>query len=733
MNTIINTLVLSGDATVEFQGLDVPLVKPYFDWNRNNLSRFHFGARQTSLLGMEDEMKHLKSFCNSHNNFAWQAIHGDAGTGKSRLAFELGIYQSGLDWDFGFIGKGRSLEVDLSNLISNWHPRKSTLIIVDYTVFNSDLIATLIPSLWFRSEKWTDKVRLLLCDRTTDAHDPSSWYNRIRQEQSKSKSAFAAIEQSEFSSIMRCGAFSTRTMLTLSDIANEVLEKKYLVTDSKITSELLDERGIATPLHALIFADAFVNSPTSQLNYQQLEQWLLKYELKRWSQLGFETRDFRLLRTATLCGGLDISRLMEENLLESLNLPNDVEKVTRLFRRMNLEIIGDAGESGVLNKIEPDLIGELFALNDIIKFPHLEVDIQTASTIGKINEFVDFLRRAADYPQARSLALIISALHSFNIKPNQAKVLSCLSDAAISLSGNDEPKLSTEVILFLRSLIFSDDFRITIKSDQGKGDSALNYFSSAAIWLSEYRDKSQDIELTEFIDCVDFNRSFGVNHLNSLLLESQALIGMCQYTVTMNFSLCGECLKFIESLLPYVDIEDSILDSYYYMIFGEVIKSPDQIQLHEERFLKMQQLANKYPGMHTDTAIAFCLNLSAALNESDGALITIDEIRKTAIKLIQTGKNEVFGTVAFARLIHNWLIVQEDPIGFSKYAINLARVVLSIGENLPLVSKLAAHKEEALSTYKQLVHLLLQSDCVELITLKEKLTDIENVFSITTE
>lgn len=105
----------------------------------------------------------LEDFLHSQPAFAWWAIIGPGGMGKSRLAQE--IIQQRLDagWQAGFLG---SQESDwLKQTHKSWQPAFPTLIVIDYASDRATHLLPLLASLQQRQASLRQPVRVLLLDR----------------------------------------------------------------------------------------------------------------------------------------------------------------------------------------------------------------------------------------------------------------------------------------------------------------------------------------------------------------------------------------------------------------------------------------------------------------------------------------------------------------------------------------------------------------------------------------
>lgn len=139
------------------------------------LAEYHYTNEYLKFCGRKKELGQLKAFLEQDTETMWWAITGQAGSGKSRLAYEL-MKKVPAGYFAFFLNPSANLED-----VKRFKPFSDTLVIVDYVLGNESHIANIINGLL---EKFKDgnsyKLRLLLLERE-NLTISGSWFNNLEQ------------------------------------------------------------------------------------------------------------------------------------------------------------------------------------------------------------------------------------------------------------------------------------------------------------------------------------------------------------------------------------------------------------------------------------------------------------------------------------------------------------------------------------------------------------------------
>ena len=189
--TITQAANISGDGNTVSQvqninGID-QLVGPVLAWQEEEkypeklmgYERLMYTSGIDEFFGRETEFDLLRRFTEDPSsggqpfNFRWMLLTGEAGVGKTRLAYEF--TRKKLDNDLWHQGK---LNIDNLNAFDNpsiWRPDKSTFIVIDYVQSVPRKVHNLLSEFSSNATEYKYPVRLLLLERSANP----SWTNKL--------------------------------------------------------------------------------------------------------------------------------------------------------------------------------------------------------------------------------------------------------------------------------------------------------------------------------------------------------------------------------------------------------------------------------------------------------------------------------------------------------------------------------------------------------------------------
>ena len=400
---------------------DSPL---YLEWpekvgspeNLNGFNRLMYTSGIDKFLGREDEIKLLHEFTGDPSsggqvfNFRWMLLTGEAGTGKTRLAYHF--TQSKLHDDGWYYGK-----LDFASLKAfhypakrEWRPHRPTFIIIDYVECVPEEVGELLREFANQAINFKKPVRLLLLARSSN----KSWTDKLLQ----GSGYRPVIEQHNFGG----DSIRGRKIKPLSPDAifklmkqriltaqPDVPEKEYLLSKARDI-----DRRVETPrpLFALLAVEHYIE--TRRMDQEVPEKFELTAVLKDFVQRerdGFwretatiknegELRQYEMgLAVATLAQGIKLRDLNKANFGSGYSwLPQQV--IPPNYDSGALAAFGCTGNCWP--QMEPDVIGEYFISEKLMDATLDKEDrvalIEGAVSLGESQAVISLLRLAEDFP-----------------------------------------------------------------------------------------------------------------------------------------------------------------------------------------------------------------------------------------------------------------------------------------------------------------------------------------------
>ncbi len=352
------------------------------------LYRYVYTVKGLPFVNFESQFQSLDKFCNNSEDLLWWSITGNAGSGKSRLAFEYSKKLLDDKWNAGFLGDKENLKCLVDS-----QPNKSTFIIVDYVVGQESELSSILVSLSnkYKGQGAKYKIRILFLERNLD-----SWLSKFMREGTSSHSVLSSSRYKDlkFLSLKTLDMSSEQEQLEFVKVVMNHFEiekkpKKFLKTGFDIFPK-------ATYLFFYILAD-FLPEWKPSMSREEVFRILLKRdEEQRWKPNNIRPKNVRNLVLSTISGGLEIEELGQ--------IAISSKKAITQHQLM----VGNF-QSSILEPLIPDLVGELFVLdhfknNGSILQDEFDKLIQKLLKLGKNTQMVSFFTKCSnDYPNHTTL------------------------------------------------------------------------------------------------------------------------------------------------------------------------------------------------------------------------------------------------------------------------------------------------------------------------------------------
>lgn len=275
-----------------------------------SLLQYHYSQESIPFCGRVEELKALDSFIANNTKFAWWTISGQAGSGKSRLAYEF-LHRVSTGW-YGFFLDDHATISD----INSFKPFTNTLIVIDYVSGRESLVARYVSELNKLFDSSPYKLRILLIERDNNKK-VGSWYSRFIHHfgkyddvvNSEFANDFLNLEDLDIDSVEQFIGFVCKSNgLDINADRDKQLRIAYGNKFEKLRFR---------PLYVQLFVEAWITNDCTLPQYDSYED-LLAYSLEREQEKWLAAFDedqaccnsfFRLVIRANISGKLLISDL----------------------------------------------------------------------------------------------------------------------------------------------------------------------------------------------------------------------------------------------------------------------------------------------------------------------------------------------------------------------------------------------------------------------------------------
>ena len=377
----------------------------------NGFNRLMYTSEIDEFIGREYEIKLLQDFAGDPSsggqvfNFQWMLLTGEAGTGKTRLAYHF--TESELDgWYSGKLDFA-SLKALHPSTIREWRPRYPTFIVIDYVECVPEEVGELLKVFTNEAVNFEEPVRLLLLARRSN----EGWTDNLL----KASGHRPVIEQHNFGGHSIKGKkieplsldaifelMKQRIQVTEFDVP----EKNYLLSKAHDIDRRVER---PRPLFALLAVEHYIEARRMGQDLPEkfeltavLEDFIRRERDCIWRETitnEGKLRQYQMgLAVATLAQGIKLRDLDEADFGSGSSW---MPPHPPFLDSGALAAFGCTGN--YWPPMEPDLIGEYFFSKillegDLPKEKRVAI-IEGAVSLGKSQAVIILLRLAQDFPE----------------------------------------------------------------------------------------------------------------------------------------------------------------------------------------------------------------------------------------------------------------------------------------------------------------------------------------------
>ena len=334
-----------------------------------------FNSNTTSLIGRKEEIEKISAFmtCNDTPDIQWMALIGVGGSGKSKLAHEIGLSLNYDYWNVYTIDKHIEYKYEQINEEIRLD-EKNTLIILDNEAADNEPIARWLSHQY--DVGLLGSIRILLCQRmpayiAKDRKAP--WFESIYDYDEISPYFCYKGNDDGFYITLNCLSENDLLMVSEEYFINTYGNKD--INDSKEAIKHLYEIDpvFRRPLYLMMICEAILAGTIDKIhNEEELLDYVYRVELKRIRDkikavFGVSHTENTIIydsverdyANAIIRSYFGKSNEISNYILKYVDLPEEVVK-------QKCEDYGLC-QDGIVPIIEPDLLGEYYVLRNIEK------------------------------------------------------------------------------------------------------------------------------------------------------------------------------------------------------------------------------------------------------------------------------------------------------------------------------------------------------------------------------
>ncbi|HVT14545.1 MAG TPA: hypothetical protein VHE55_19950 [Fimbriimonadaceae bacterium] len=313
--------------------------------------KYAFREKSVAFVGRRKDIERLTGFLNDEDPYRWWVVTGPAGSGKSRMCWELCAEAENAGWTAGFL-----LDHDFD--WKDWIPENDTLIVIDYVVESLPNVKELLEALAVKRIPAERRVRVLLLERDAE----HLWLQELRDETRQRGRRSVDLLYDEPLEIPPLGANDARGII--SQVLAAAGKPVGAEVPAQLSARFLSEVDpLGRPLFAAMFAEAYAELGQGvDWTVVDLTKNILNRELGRFRTCGVTEADLNLLVFASITGRIDP---IEAQTLRFDGLaPTDLAIDWQPQALEALSLFGDPWDEARpnLTAMRPDVLGEHFVL-----------------------------------------------------------------------------------------------------------------------------------------------------------------------------------------------------------------------------------------------------------------------------------------------------------------------------------------------------------------------------------
>ena len=342
--------------------------------------------RATTLVGRRPELDSFKAWRDDPVPVAVRCVTGKAGSGKTRLAIEACEEAEEEEWAAGFVAADELTRFHQAENLARWHSPEPTLVVIDDAAVSVAMIKRWLDVLAQDAPAGAKKLRILLLERHAEPDSDYGWWatlTRIESRDNRTAGDLIGGARPEPLAMLTAPEERQALFAQAMQLAAKVLGKPELAPpapgeDPEFERRIADDRLENEPLFLMMAAIVAIDRGTSRalaLSRVELAEDVADFERARLARLGASRglgADGDLIGHLAACATLQrgcsfaTARAMVAEELQAMGLtaPLPAEKLAMLLA----EALPAPDGMGI-DRVRPDLIGEAFALKEIIGSP----------------------------------------------------------------------------------------------------------------------------------------------------------------------------------------------------------------------------------------------------------------------------------------------------------------------------------------------------------------------------